>query len=380
MRILFVTHLPWVTTLGAVRQQVEVAEAFEELGHVVEHLAGEDIGYRRPSGRVSSVLWSPPAARSAVRATRRRASRFDVVEGHQGLLPVTRQELGGPGLLVMRSAGLATTYHRWRVGNHGPGEGHPVARPFRRARASRDLRIHERSYRAADLALALNGDEVADLRSLRTGRTTLQLPIGLPRHRLAALAAAARPPAERLASRRVVFVGYWSARKGSADWRGIIADVWSRDPDVTFRFLGTNVDDARLASDLGADPGDPRIEHVPRFVPDELPSLLAACTVAVLPSYIEGYGIVTAEAAAAGIPTIAYDTSGTREFPSRIPGDWLVPAGDAARTGGRILRALQASPDEYEVTSSTCRALADEHGWDRLGPRTAAAYEEALGR
>ena len=75
--------------------------------------------------------------------------------------------------------------------------------------------------------------------------------------------------------------------------------------------------------------------------PDPLSRLYEGCDVLVLPSRMESYGMVIAEAIGCGIPVITSDTGGTREalggLRSARPG-LLVRPGDA----GELARALRA--------------------------------------
>ncbi|MEA2157517.1 MAG: hypothetical protein QOE11_3657 [Solirubrobacteraceae bacterium] len=383
MRILFVTHQQWLATAGAVGQQVTLSEALAALGVTVEHISGVEMGYQRAANRVTRILHNPPAAAKAVRATRRVARHFDVVEGHQALLPLTAEQLGLRGVLAVRSAGIAQTYDAYLQADRAanPSERpHVLARLPRALQRRRALEVARRSYERADVAIALNADEDRVLREIRRGRRVELMTIGLPGAKLERLRLAARSPGERLTAKRAVFVGYWSRRKGAEDWPAILAETWRADADVQFCFLGTGLADDSLAAKLGVDRREvgERVVNHPRFTPDELPDLMSCATVAVLPSYAEGYPVGTVEAAAAGVPTIAYDTIGARELPRRVPGDWLVQAGDARSMAGLIAKTCQMSAGEFRGLAEHCQRLASEHSWDRLAPQLLRIYEETL--
>lgn len=63
----------------------------------------------------------------------------------------------------------------------------------------------------------------------------------------------------------------------------------------------------------------------------DIPNVIRACDLLILPSKIETFGLVLAEAMAMGKPVIAYEVGGTSEaIEDRVSG-FLVPKGDAAK-------------------------------------------------
>jgi glycosyltransferase involved in cell wall biosynthesis len=297
------------------------------------------------------------------------------------MLPVTMGELGGEGALVARSAGLASIYARLTpTAEHATATtAHAVAHRIRQRRTDRDLALCSRSYVTADLTICLNADERAELHAMREGRPVWQTVIGVHQDHLERLQLAALPSATRLKHRWVTFVGYWSARKGARDWPAILRETWRNAPDVRFRFLGTGLSDRQLHAALGLETAElERIENQRRFSPDELPDLIADCAAAVLPSYVEAYGIATVEAAAAGVPTVVYDTVGTRVFSQQVDPTLVVPAGDVCAVAQRLVALLDEEPTRYAELALRCTELAMTHSWNVLAPLTRDAYARAL--
>jgi len=108
----------------------------------------------------------------------------------------------------------------------------------------------------------------------------------------------------------------------------------------------------------------------------ELPELLSASDLLVLPSSDESFGQVIVEAMACGVPVIAADALG----PARIVADrdvgWLFAPDDRESLADTLVRAL-ADPDERARRGR--RAVEDAHGrfaW----PAIAARLEEILRR
>lgn len=361
--------------------QVELSEALADIGVEVDHLSAAELDFRRPTGRLSRLLHNPHPSSCALRATRREAARFDVVDAHQTLLPVGARAIGSRGIVVIRSSGTPMTYAAFERAERKAGrrETNPATSFVHARRRRRAMSLAMRSYRAADLAIVLNRDEEQIVRQLRQGRAVARIPVGVPRDHLEALARAAQGSEGRATAKVVAFLGSWDRRKGAGDWAQIVREVWSRDADVRFRFMGTGVEDATLARTLDAPVDGERIQHVRSFDPSELPEHLSDAGVLASPSYVEGFPIVTVEAAGAGIPTVGYDTTGTREFPSRLPGDgWLVRAGDSAAMAEELVRALYLDVPARDALAEVCRSLAAQQAWDVLAQQTLRAYESAL--
>jgi len=84
----------------------------------------------------------------------------------------------------------------------------------------------------------------------------------------------------------------------------------------------------------------------------DIPALLAACAVFVLPSRWEGQPLVVQEALAAGRPIVATDVGGIRE----LTGDaaLLVPSADPAALADAVLRVL----DDADLAGELAAAAA----------------------
>jgi glycosyltransferase involved in cell wall biosynthesis len=80
---------------------------------------------------------------------------------------------------------------------------------------------------------------------------------------------------------------------------------------------------------------------------DEVFGLYGAMDIFVMPSRFEGFGLVAAEAMAAGLPVVASDIEGLREVVEHEETGYLCPAGDSRHLAGRLLELLQ-SPDRAQ--------------------------------
>jgi glycosyltransferase involved in cell wall biosynthesis len=379
LRVLMVMHLPAHMELGGARVQLELAQVLRARGCDVQVLDRPEIlGDRRP-GRLGI---SPAAfAAEAVRRVRAVARDYDVVDAHQGNLPVSKRRLGFEGLVVTRSVGLAPLYadferearRRWPEARTG----RLVARPIHRWREWHFLHQVTKTLRLCDLAIVPNEDEREYLDTqLSIGGKTVVRPLGISPQQLERMrgvmpAGADEPP-------RVAFIGHWTSRKGARDWPQIISRVRRAQPEVGFSFLGTGNTTAEVmpSLELAAD----AVQVVPRYRTEELAELLAGVRVGALPSYIEGLGIGVLEKLAAGIPSVCYDVPGPRETVGRVDKRLLVPVGDVEAFAARLVDVLTLADDAYGALSQRCREVAAQFSWRLIGQATLDDYRASLAK
>jgi len=133
--------------------------------------------------------------------------------------------------------------------------------------------------------------------------------------------------------------------------------------------------DARLAA-LARDKG---LGARARFlgIRHDVPDLLAASDLFVLPSLWEGLGLVFLEAMAVSLPVVASNVSAIPEVVPDGVGGWLVPPGDPAALARAIATAL-ADPDERARRGAAGRArLQERFTLPRMIDEVLAVYAEA---
>lgn len=172
----------------------------------------------------------------------------------------------------------------------------------------------------------------------------------------------------------VAFVGTFDWRKGAADFPKIVRRVVNHIPSVRFRILGTTYKNAEQV--LAAFPAILRqsIEVIPTFSPEELPKLLAPCSVGIFPSYIEGFGFGVLEMLAAAIPVIAYDAPGP---PMMLPEAYLVGRGDVQAMSSKVIALLQ-HPEQLTLARRWAQERAKEFCWKTIAQETAQIYEQRV--
>jgi glycosyltransferase involved in cell wall biosynthesis len=141
-----------------------------------------------------------------------------------------------------------------------------------------------------------------------------------------------------------VFVGRLSREKGAVE----LATAWATvEPKATVAFIGPPMTghDWDVSGNVTRIARESRITSSFRLVggvsPDEVASWLKAADFAVQPSHFEAMGLAAAEEMAAGLPVIATDTSGYRDFVVHEENGLVVPPKDIRALGAAITRLVQ---------------------------------------
>jgi glycosyltransferase involved in cell wall biosynthesis len=109
-----------------------------------------------------------------------------------------------------------------------------------------------------------------------------------------------------------------------------------------------------------------QVRFLGRLADEQLSDLYRAAQVFALPTRsLEGFGMVTAEALAAGLVVVATDAGATGEILADVPGAQLVPAGNPSRLAAALAHVL-SNPQARREASHAARAHAESHlTWDR---------------
>ncbi|QVQ54849.1 glycosyltransferase family 4 protein [Spiractinospora alimapuensis] len=115
------------------------------------------------------------------------------------------------------------------------------------------------------------------------------------------------------------------------------------------------------------------------FLPEgEKRAVIASCRLHVTASEFEGWGLTVMEAAALGIPTVAYDVDGLRDSVRDGVTGWLVRDGETLPdVMGRALKEL-SDPVRAREIERECRAWAAQFTWERTGREMAGLLRDTL--
>ncbi|MDB9311792.1 glycosyltransferase family 4 protein [Spirulina sp. CS-785/01] len=373
-------HVPLNRNFGGSRVQLELAEEWEKLGHHIEKFDAND-AFPQAKHSLFNTLTRPRFHEKAEQFIRDQGHRFDIIDAHQGNITCSKTRLGFSGLLVTRSVGLYPLYEAFRRSTVGKGKAESwKTRLVNGVLAWRDRKEIPhcfQSYHHCDLINLPNPDEKDYLETeAGLGDKCVVFPFGLSEERLTTLQTTSKPPAVRLQSPQVVFIGTWCLRKGSKDWPQIIQQVREKVPHVQFLFLGTGSPANVVLEDLNLSPEG--IKIIPSYDSNSLPSLLENATVGAFPSYIEGFGFAVLEKLAAGIPTVAYDVPGPREMLQRSRVPLMVRVGDSHAFSQKLIDLLQLQESQYHALVQDCQTIAEKFRWSRIAKEMLTVYQERL--
>ncbi len=130
---------------------------------------------------------------------------------------------------------------------------------------------------------------------------------------------------------------------------------------------------AQLASELGL---DDVVRFVPPVAQEELARWYAAATLVAVPSYNESFGLVAAEAQAAGTPVLAAAVGGLTTV-VRDGHSGLLIEGHDARDWAAALRRVLEDPDLRLRLEAGALEQARRFAWEHTAAQTLEVYERA---
>ena len=169
-------------------------------------------------------------------------------------------------------------------------------------------------------------------------------------------------------------VGRLEPVKGFAHFIAAARIIAARLPNARFIVAG----DGALASELraqAADLGD-RIQWL--GLRNDVPDLMAAMDVFVLPSLNEGMGRVLLEAGAAGTPCVAASVGGVPDIVRDGETGILIPPRDPGALGEAVC-VLERDPERRRAMGRAARAaVVPAYGLDQMVARIEALYEQLI--
>ncbi len=151
----------------------------------------------------------------------------------------------------------------------------------------------------------------------------------------------------------VVLVGELNERKGQQHVIRAAPGILEHAPDTHFVFVGDGDARGLIESEI-ADKGLQSRFSLLGFR-DDIPEILVASDVLVLPSRLEGFGYVLVEAMAAGLPVVASNASSIPEVVEEGVTGYLHPVGDIEVLAGHVC-ALLSSPERAQRMGHRGRA------------------------
>ncbi|HEX5012557.1 MAG TPA: glycosyltransferase [Candidatus Limnocylindrales bacterium] len=190
------------------------------------------------------------------------------------------------------------------------------------------------------------------------------------------------PPIADRRRDELLFVGYRKEIKGIDTLIEAFALIRARRPGARLRLIGGGPDEAlerrwhELAARLGVTDAV-SFEGVAGRA--DIAQAMAGASVFTHASRYETFGVVAAEALAAGLPVVATDSGGVSELMASMPSGAgeVVAVDDSAAFAAAVLRVLddRAAYDPARLRASVVARF----GLEAVGARIAALYDEVLG-
>ena len=233
------------------------------------------------------------------------------------------------------------------------------------AEAVKDWLIKDEGYDPANIVVIRNGVDLARF---------AEAPAGDRLRRELGIAAEAR---------LVVLVSRLARLKGIEQFLQAAAALKPRYPDVRFLIVGeTSPPDPAYLEQLHALSRSLGVADVVLFtgLRSDVPSVLSAADVAVMPSLNEALSNVLLESMAAGVPVVATRVGGTPE--ALIDGETglLVPPGDAGAIAGAVSRLLDDRELARRLGCAARRLMAAQFSVQRMVSATEDVYATLLAR
>lgn len=366
LRILQVSPYSWDVPGGVQVHVRELARHLRGLGHVVHVLApGRRPGRRddvqivgravpvRGNGSVARISFGPQVSRAVGRALRE--FQPDLLHVHEPLVPSVSMHA-----VLQADVPVVATFHsnvgRERVSSLWFRLAAPMVRPVWNRIAQR-IAVSEAARRSV---------------CSRMGDGNLRIvPNGVD---VARFAAAARVPLP--AGRHLLFVGRLEERKGFPVAVRAFASLASTYPDLRMLVIGEGSE--RDAVDALPPDARSRVAMLGRLEDDRLASYLRSADVYIGPATGgESFGIVLAEAMAAGLPVVASDIDGYRDVARNGREALLVPPGDPDALVAAVRRVLDDEPLAKSLGEAGQRR-AREFDWNVVADRLVEVYRSVL--
>ncbi|NUR58121.1 MAG: glycosyltransferase family 4 protein [Catenulispora sp.] len=168
------------------------------------------------------------------------------------------------------------------------------------------------------------------------------------------------------ASPRLVAVGRLVRHKRLERIVNLVDDLAETWPGIEVHIVGRGPEERRIREAVARLANSDRV-YIHGHLPAEAKNgLLETAWLHLSASQGEGWGLSVLEAAALGVPTVAYDVEGLRDAVRDGITGWLVgPGSTLADTVSRVLKELDADPARAAGVRQACRDWASSFDWER---------------
>lgn len=384
MNILLIIHETLDPNSGAAGSTFKLMQNYRDLGHEVSCYSLDDLPPNLPP-LVKRILFPEFVAMQIVKSN----SKFDVVDAstgdawlwakifHQIRNTTGQKKSPNTPLLVTRSHGLEHLKHLTDLEDAKRGD-LSLSWKYFLYRGSIQLWEVAQALRSSDLVFLLNQEErhyVIEKLGVQADRA-LVFANGIPEKFLNL----PWQPLPADGSLRIAQVGTYIPRKGIQYSAPVLNRILQRYPQVQVTFLGTQCHECQDVAQVYAD-YDPklhdRIQVIPRYRHDLLPSLLEGHHIKLFTPLSEGFGKALVEAMACGLAPITTSAPGPMEVVRDGHDAIVIPPRDSEAIEQALERLIGDRP-YLEQLRRQAYATAQKYSWKRIAQDRLAAYQKAL--
>jgi len=351
---------PWQQTAGGAETFAhEVARGFVARGATVDFLTSREPGQPRREQR-DGIRWLRrggrwsvyPGALTRLLAARLSGHAHDVVIDCQNGIPFF-----SPLVLSRRRTAVLIVVHHVHDQQFGTHFSRPAAALGRWLEGPAARWAYRRCT-----AVAVSESTIAAMRTRLRWTGPIELVHnGVTRHDIEH-----RGPSPVLApAPRLVAVGRLVRHKRLDHVASLADDLAETWPGIEVHIIGRGPDEPRIRDTVSRMRHPDRVHlhgHLPAEAKD---SLLRTAWLHLSASQGEGWGLSVLEAAALGVPTVAYDVDGLRDAIRDGITGWLVAPGDTlADTVSGVLKELDSDPARASEVKGACVAWAAAFDWE----------------
>ena len=170
----------------------------------------------------------------------------------------------------------------------------------------------------------------------------------------------AGPSLRTLSAIVLTYIGRLESVKGVDDFLAAAVALKRQHPAVTVQVVGWFAQEHPLVQEYGADAAFTGLR-------DDIPAILQATDIFVLPSYSEGLSNALMEAMASGCACIASDVGGNAFLIENGVSGLLFPAGDRAALQAHLRRLIEDPAKRTSMGRAAQRRIEEEFCWEKIG-------------
>ena len=172
----------------------------------------------------------------------------------------------------------------------------------------------------------------------------------------------------------VTFIGRLTELKGCHQLPQIIKTITRNHRNVRFTVVGGGALEQSLRQSLKNEP----VTFTGAVPNTEIPNILERTQVLILPSFLEGFPLVTLEAHASGVPVVCYDVGGCWEAVKTGETGALVPVGDVKRFTEELEWIIEAEKARVNMGKMGRKNVLEKYDWPVAVRRIIGVYKSVI--